>query len=386
MSTSMCDPRTIAPTIPSTAVSIRLTGSFSPRAKSFQKVVISKDLKADLQAFFASMSYDKLFILTDTNTQEKCYPLIKDIPALQDTPVITVQAGDTHKDIEQVAYIWSRLSNEGASRNSLLVNLGGGMITDMGGFAGATFKRGLRTVNIPTTLMASVDAAVGGKTGINFNGLKNEVGSFYPPECVFIDCEFLRTIDRDNLLSGYAEMIKHALISSMDIYASVLLFDLDAKIDYAFLNRMVAQSVAVKERIVEEDPKEHGIRKALNFGHTIGHAYESLSFKKDRPLLHGHAVAAGIVSELYLSHKVCGFPMEKLSQVVYYLKEYYPAFVFDCKDYDTLYELMTHDKKNEAGIINFTLLSQVGDVQINQQVSKEKILESLDFYRESFGV
>jgi len=349
-----------------------------------QKVVISKDLKADLQAFFASMSYDKLFILTDTNTQEKCYPLIKDIPALQDTPVITVQAGDTHKDIEQIAYIWSRLSNEGASRNSLLVNLGGGMITDMGGFAGATFKRGLRTVNIPTTLMASVDAAVGGKTGINFNGLKNEVGSFYPPECVFIDCEFLRTIDRDNLLSGYAEMIKHALISSMDIYASVLLFDLDAKIDYAFLNRMVAQSVAVKERIVEEDPKEHGIRKALNFGHTIGHAYESLSFKKDRPLLHGHAVAAGIVSELYLSHKVCGFPMEKLSQVVYYLKEYYPAFVFDCKDYDTLYELMTHDKKNEAGIINFTLLSQVGDVQINQQVSKEKILESLDFYREMF--
>mgnify|MGYP002551376694 CR=1 FL=1 len=351
-----------------------------------QKVVISKDLKADLQAFFASMSYDKLFILTDTNTQEKCYPLIKDIPALQDTPVITVQAGDTHKDIEQVAYIWSRLSNEGASRNWLLVNLGGGMITDMGGFAGATFKRGLRTVNIPTTLMASVDAAVGGKTGINFNGLKNEVGSFYPPECVFIDCEFLRTLDRDNLLSGYAEMIKHALISSMDIYASVLLFDLDAKIDYAFLNRMVAQSVAVKERIVGEDPKEHGIRKALNFGHTIGHAYESLSFKKDRPLLHGHAVAAGIVSELYLSHKVCGFPMEKLSQVVYYLKEYYPAFVFDCKDYDTLYELMTHDKKNEAGIINFTLLSQVGDVQINQQVSKEKILESLDFYRESFGV
>ncbi len=260
------------------------------------------------------------------------------------------------------------------------------MITDMGGFAGATFKRGLRTVNIPTTLMASVDAAVGGKTGINFNGLKNEVGSFYPPECVFIDCEFLRTLDRDNLLSGYAEMIKHALISSMDIYASVLLFDLDAKIDYAFMNRMVAQSVAVKERIVEEDPKEHGIRKALNFGHTIGHAYESLSFKKDRPLLHGHAVAAGIVSELYLSHKVCGFPMEKLSQVVYYLKEYYPAFVFDCKDYDALYELMTHDKKNEAGIINFTLLSQVGDVQINQQVSKEKILESLDFYRESFGV
>ena len=353
---------------------------------SEQKVVICKDLKSELQDFLSSLKYDKLFILMDTNTKEKCFPLVEDISAFQKAPILVMEAGDMNKGFVSLAQIWTALSNEGASRNSLLVNLGGGMITDMGGFAGATFKRGIRTINIPTTLMASVDAAVGGKTGINFNGLKNEVGSFYPPECVFIDCEFLRTIDRDNLLSGYAEMIKHALISSMDIYASVLLFDLDAKIDYAFLNRMVAQSVAVKERIVEEDPKEHGIRKALNFGHTIGHAYESLSFKKNRPLLHGHAVAAGIVSELYLSHKVCGFPMEKLSQVVYYLKEYYPAFVFDCKDYDALYELMTHDKKNEAGVINFTLLSQVGDVQINRQVSKEKILESLDFYRESFGV
>ena len=285
-----------------------------------------------------------------------------------------------------MSYIWTRLSNEGASRNSLLINLGGGMITDMGGFAGATFKRGIRTINIPTTLMASVDAAVGGKTGINFNGLKNEIGSFYPPLCVFVDCEFLRTLDRDNLLSGYAEMIKHGLISSMDTYASVMLFDLDQKIDYAFLNRMVAQSVAVKEQIVTEDPKEKGIRKALNFGHTVGHAYESLSFKKNTPLLHGHAVAAGIISELYLSHKICDFPMDKLSQVVYYIKEYYPAFVFDCKDYETLYELMTHDKKNEGGVINFTLLANIGDVRINQDVSKEKILESLDFYRESFGV
>ncbi|RHJ80013.1 3-dehydroquinate synthase [Parabacteroides sp. AM08-6] len=350
-----------------------------------QKVVICKELKAELQDFLAAMNYDKLFILTDTNTQVKCFPLLKDVPAFRNAPVITVEAGDTHKSLEQVSHIWSRLSNEGASRNSLLVNLGGGMVTDMGGFAGATFKRGLHTVNIPTTLMASVDAAVGGKTGINFNGLKNEIGSFYPPECVFIDCEFLRTLDRDNLLSGYAEMIKHALISSVDTYASVMLFDLDAEMDYAFLNRMVAQSVAVKERIVKEDPKEHGIRKALNFGHTIGHAYESLSFKKGNPLLHGHAVAAGIISELYLSHKLCDFPVDKLSQVVYYIKEYYPAFIFDCKDYDTLYELMTHDKKNEAGIINFTLLAGIGDVRINQQVEKGKILESLDFYRESFG-
>ncbi len=180
-------------------------------------------------------------------------------------------------------------------------------------------------------------------------------------------------------------MIKHGLISSIENYTSVMLYDVDT-MNYSYLNSLVGQSVAVKERIVAEDPKEQGIRKALNFGHTIGHAFESLSFRKERPILHGHAVAAGIVSELYLSHKLCGFPMEKLSQVIYYIKEYYPAFFFDCTDYDTLYELMTHDKKNEGGIINFTLLGNVGDVRINQSVTKEKIVESLDFYRESFGV
>ena len=353
---------------------------------SEQKVVICEDLNRELEEFLSSLQYDKLFILTDTNTFGKCYPLVKALPSLCDAPVITVEAGDTHKGIEQMVAIWSRLSNEGASRNSLLINLGGGMITDMGGFAGATFKRGIRTINIPTTLMASVDAAVGGKTGVNFNGLKNEIGSFYPPLCVFIDCKFLQTLDHDNILSGYAEMIKHGLISSIDTYASVLLFDLDQPMNYSFLNRMVAQSVAVKEHIVEEDPKEKGIRKALNFGHTIGHAYESLSFKKNKPLLHGHAVAAGIVSELYLSHRLCNFPMDKLSQVVYYIKEYYRPFIFDCKDYETLYELMTHDKKNEGGVINFTLLANIGEVRINQSVTKEKILESLDFYRESFGM
>ena len=350
-----------------------------------QKVVICQTLKTEIQEFLQTMNYDRLFILTDENTQLKCYPLVQDIPAFQEAFIITVKPDDTHKNIEQLSHIWAQLSSHGASRNSLLINLGGGMITDMGGFAGATFKRGMQTINIPTTLMASVDAAVGGKTGINFNGLKNEIGSFYPPACVFISGEFLKTLDRDNLLSGYAEMMKHALISSMDAYASVFLFDLDAPINYDFFNRMIAQSVAIKQRIVEEDPKELNIRKALNFGHTIGHAYESLSFKQGMPLLHGQAVAAGMISELYLSHKQCGFPMEKLSQVVYYIKAYYPAFVFDCKEYETLYELMTHDKKNEDGKINFTLLANIGEVRINQEVTKDKILESIDFYRESFG-
>lgn len=358
----------------------------SPFTTNHMKVVITSDLKSELQNFLLSLTYNKLFILTDTNTLEKCFPVVKDIPQIKEATIITTPAGDTHKNTEQLSHIWTRLSTEGASRDSLLINLGGGMITDMGGFAGATFKRGIRTINIPTTLMASVDAAVGGKTGINFNGLKNEIGSFYPPLCVFIDSNFLCTLDRDNILSGYAEMIKHGLISSEETYNSVIALDLDQPMDYVLLNRMVAESVAVKERIVEEDPLEKGIRKALNFGHTVGHAFESLSFKRNAPLLHGYAVAAGIIPELYLSHKLCGFPMDKLSRVVYYIKEYYPAFFYDCDDYETLYELMTHDKKNEGGVINFTLLGQIGDVRINQQVSKDKILESLDFYRESFGI
>lgn len=349
-----------------------------------QKVVICEDLKAELQSFLDNLTYDKMFVLTDTNTVEKCFPLVNEVPALQNASMITVEASDLHKNLESLSYIWTQLSTKGATRHSLLLNLGGGMVTDMGGFAGATFKRGIRTINVPTTLMASVDAAVGGKTGINFNGLKNEIGAFYPPLCVFIDCEFLRTLDRDNILSGYAEMIKHGLISSMEVYTSVMLYDIDT-MNYGYLNQLVAQSVAVKEEVVEQDPKEQGIRKALNFGHTVGHAYESLSFKKNRPLLHGHAVAAGIISELYLSHKVCDFPMHKLSQVVAYIKSYYPPFVFDCKDYDALYELMTHDKKNEGNEINFTLLGQVGDVRLNQHISKDDVIASFDFYRESFG-
>lgn len=350
------------------------------------QVVICKELKKDVEAFLAGCSYDKLFLLTDSNTAEKCLPLLQEIPAVAGSEIITVPAGDTNKNIEQLSVIWKVLSTKGASRHSLLINLGGGMITDMGGFAGATFKRGIRTVNIPTTLMASVDAAVGGKTGINFNGLKNEIGSFYPPLCVFIEGEFLRTLDHANLLSGYAEMIKHGLISNQEIYRHLLSFDLDSEINYPLLTQLVAESVAVKERIVEEDPKERGIRKALNLGHTIGHAFESLSFTQQQPLLHGHAVAAGLVAELYLSYKETDFPMHLLTEVATFIKENYPVFRFGCKDYDALYELMTHDKKNENGIINFTLLADIGNVRINQSVTKERVLESLDFYRDRFGI
>ena len=349
-----------------------------------QQVVICNNIVQSLTEYLSSANYDRLYILTDTHTHKQCLPLIQQIPAVSQALQIVIEAGDTHKNIDQLSKVWKALSENGATRNSLLINLGGGMITDLGGFAGATFKRGLHTLNIPTTLMASVDAAVGGKTGINFNGLKNEIGSFYIPDCVMIDCIFLQTLDQDNLLSGYAEMIKHGLIDSPETFANVLSFDLDANnLDLKTLNELVKESVAIKERIVAEDPKEMGIRKALNFGHTIGHAFESLSFAINNPLLHGHAVAAGMVSELYLSHKACNMPVGILRQVTNFIKEHYSSFVFNCDNYETLYKLMMHDKKNEGGQINFTLLGDIGDIRINQKVSKELVLESLDFYREN---
>ena len=258
------------------------------------------------------------------------------------------------------------------------------MVTDLGGFAASTFKRGIPYINIPTTLLAMVDAAVGGKTGINFNGLKNEVGVFSPAASVLIETEFLRTLDERNFFSGYAEMLKHGLISTTDHWAELLAFDRDA-IDYARLKTMVGRSVQVKENIVHEDPLEHGIRKALNLGHTVGHAFESLALAENRPVLHGYAVAWGLVCELYLSCLLSGFPKDKMRQTIAFIKENYGVFVYDCKAYEHLYALMQHDKKNTEGIINFTLLEDVGQIAINQTADKKTIFEAFDFYRETMG-
>ena len=296
--------------------------------------------------------------------------------------MITIPATDEAKTLDSLAAVWTALSEGGATRHSLLINLGGGMITDLGGFAASTFKRGIAYINLPTTLLAMVDASVGGKTGINFNGLKNEIGVFDPTSTVILNTQFLRTLDTQNLRSGYAEMVKHGLISTPEHLAELLTFDLD-HLDYARLQQLVGQSVAVKERIVEEDPHEHGIRKALNLGHTAGHAFESLALAEGRTVLHGYAVAWGLVCELYLSATRCGFPVSLLRQVQQFVRETYGHFLFDCKQYDRLYEFMTHDKKNTAGTINFTLLADVGDIRINQTASHDDIFEMLDFYREN---
>ena len=346
-----------------------------------QEVIISQDLLRDVAEAIARCPHDRIFVLTDTTTVELCWPIIKALPEFDTAQMITIGATDEHKTLESLAFVWRSLQEGGASRHSLLINVGGGMVTDLGGFAASTFKRGLAYINIPTTLLSQVDASVGGKTGINFGGLKNEIGVFNCAQSVILSSEFLRSLDQQNLLSGYAEMLKHGLISDTESWKELLRFDLE-EIDYGQLGSLVAKSVQVKERIVEEDPTEKGIRKALNLGHTVGHALESLALERKKPVLHGYAVAWGMICELYLSVIKCGFPKDKFRQTVQFIRANYGDFPLDCKQYDRLFEFMKHDKKNEAGIINFTLLADIGDIRINQQATKEEIFESLDFLRE----
>ena len=368
-----------------------------------QRVIISHNLQQELTIAISECEHDKIFVLTDDNTRKACWPLISNFLCLRGAKVITIPAGDDHKDLKSIAHVWTELGNGGASRHSLLINLGGGMVTDLGGFAASTFKRGINFINLPTTLLAMVDASVGGKTGINFGGLKNEIGVFSDAQTVILCTNFLQTLDRENLLSGYAEMLKHSLIADNAMWSetissvdSLQLTDdrcdfqkdqsLEMKANHtchlSAINSQLQKSVAVKRHIVDVDPKERGLRKALNLGHTIGHAFESFAMQQGRPVLHGYAVAYGLICELWLSSVKCGFPTDKLRQTVSFIRENYGQMAITCDDYPALINLMRHDKKNRDGIINFTLLADVGDIRINQSVTDEDIRQSLDFYRE----
>ena len=346
-----------------------------------QKVVIAENLEQALANAIGECEHDRIFLLADETTAQLCLPVVEGFICLNGAQRVIIGATDTHKTIESLSQVWEELGKKGATRHTLLINIGGGMVTDLGGFAASTFKRGINYINIPTTLLSMVDASVGGKTGINFRGLKNEIGVFNNAASVILDTQFLRTMDRENILSGYAEMLKHGLISNEPMWAELMNFDVEEP-DLGKLRQMVADSVAVKQRIVTEDPTEQGIRKALNLGHTAGHAFESLALTR-KPVLHGYAVAWGLVCELYLSCIKTGFPTDKMRQTVSFIREHYGKMQITCDDYPTLLELMTHDKKNYGGIINFTLLGGIGDIRINQSATKEEIYEALDFYRES---
>jgi 3-dehydroquinate synthase len=344
-----------------------------------QQIIKSNKITDHLTAVLNHTTYDKLFVLTDEHTNSKCYPLISSIPAIREAKRAVIPANDSNKNLDNLSHVWSFLTTNGATRHSLLINLGGGMITDLGGFAAATFKRGIAYINIPTTLLGSVDASVGGKTGINFGGYKNEIGAFHSALHVIISAEFLNTLTHVDILSGYAEMIKHALLDSEDIWNRTINFNLQ-EIDFTLLNDLVMESVLIKQRIVEQDPYEKNIRKALNLGHTIGHAFESFALENEKPVPHGYAVAWGLVTELYLSHKLCNFPKETLDNVSRFIKQHYGTFAFNQNDYDTLYQYMIHDKKNVGDTINFTLLSDIGEIEINQTADRGMIEKALDYF------
>ena len=375
-----------------------------------QKVIIAEDLEQSLVEAIAECKHDRLFILVDETTEQLCLPVVAGFQCLQGAKVITIGATDANKTLQSLSHVWEELGQGGATRHTLLINIGGGMVTDLGGFAASTFKRGIPYINIPTTLLSMVDASVGGKTGINFNGLKNEIGVFNNASSVILDTQFLRTMDRENILSGYAEMLKHGLISTEKMWAELIRVQGNHTSQFSILSsqfsilssqfrRMLADSVAVKQRIVTEDPTEQGIRKALNLGHTVGHAFESFALRAKSmqgnhtsqfsplssqlvPQLHGYFVAFGLICELYLSAIKCGFPTDKMHQTVSFIKEHYGKMAITCDDYPILLELMTHDKKNVGSAINFTLLGGIGDIRINQNSDKQEIYEALDFYRE----
>ncbi len=349
-------------------------------------VKITSDISSCLTDVIEDIQFDQFFLLVDDTTDRLCYPFVQHIPFIKRAKKIVIGSTDTHKTIETLTHVWMELSNGKGSRHSLMINLGGGMVTDLGGFAASTFKRGISYINIPTTLLSMVDASVGGKTGVNFNGLKNEIGTFKSPEVTIIDTTFLKTLDHENICSGYAEMLKHGLIKTKfsdnrtveECMDELLEFDLNS-IEYDKLARMVGESVAIKEDVVEKDPFEKNIRKSLNLGHTAGHAFESFSLAHT-PCLHGYAVAWGLMCELYLSVKKAGFPVDLMERLCRFVIDNYGKLAFREADYTILYKLMTHDKKNQNGIINFTLLGGIGDIKINQTASKEDIFDMLDFY------
>ncbi|MBC7522954.1 MAG: 3-dehydroquinate synthase [Flavobacterium sp.] len=323
--------------------------------------------------------YSSLFILVDENTNEYC--LTKLLPNLAVTvpiEIIEIEAGEIQKNISTCVEIWSILSDLGADRKSLILNLGGGVITDVGGFVASTFKRGIDFINIPTTLLGMVDASVGGKNGVDLGNLKNQIGVICNPKMVLIDSSFLETLPQKEMKSGLAEMLKHGLIYDRHYWLKFL--DL-SKIDFADFDELIYRSIEIKNNIVSEDPSENGIRKALNFGHTLGHAIESYFLDTENQLLHGEAVAVGMILESYISKEKKLLSNKEYLEIKTALKNIYTTINFTKNDIVSIINLLIHDKKNEYGKVQFALLDGIGKIKINQSVENELIEKSFEDYK-----
>ena len=341
------------------------------------QVYFEEDLDS-LSSFIEEKAYSQVLILVDRNTNDHCLPVLQaTVPELIHYGIIEVDPGEENKNIDYCIGVWKTMLDFGADRKALMINLGGGVITDMGGFAASTYKRGIDFINIPTTLLSQVDASVGGKTGIDLDNIKNIIGTFSQPQAVFISSKFLATLDERQLISGLAEIIKHGLIQDRDLYENCKTNGTQA-IDSSLVHR----SVQIKNNIITQDPKEHGLRKILNFGHTIGHAIEGVSLLNDKdPLLHGEAIAIGMICEAWLSAKYTGLSQAELEDITNTFLTIYPTYKYTEEQYPAFLELMKNDKKNEDNKIGFALLNNIGDCAYNVYVDEDDITSALDYYR-----
>ena len=323
--------------------------------------------------------YSSLFVLVDENTEQHCLTRFLAYTELNPTSVLVMQAGEENKHLSTCEKLWNELSSLGADRNSALINLGGGVVTDLGGFVACTFKRGIDFYNIPTTLLSMVDASVGGKTGIDLGALKNQIGIIQEPQQVVIDSQWLSTLPLEEVRSGFAEMLKHGLIADANYWGKLKgLVNLTPEV----LSPYIKPSVAVKSEVVKEDPYEKGLRKILNFGHTLGHAIESyfLVTPSKQRLLHGEAIAIGMVLEAYLSIECCGLSPEEAKEIKLVFQQFYPQVEIKEEDVEAILALLRHDKKNKAGRINFVLITKIGIPAIDVQVPQELFQKAFDFY------
>ena len=336
-----------------------------------------KELKNTIE----KLNPSSIFIVVDENTKNLCLPLfLKKNKDLFTFKILEIPSGEINKNIQTCLLLWSELSEKGADRNSLIINLGGGVITDLGGFVASTFKRGISFINIPTTLLSMVDASVGGKNGVDLGVLKNQIGIINNPEMVLIDTSFLKTLDKNQLTSGYAEMLKHGLIYSKEYWNEIKAFNV---FNISEIEEVLWKSVLIKNKVITEDPFEKGIRKTLNYGHTLGHAIESycLENNKTETLLHGEAVAIGMILASYISSKLVDLPAKQLEDISLNITKTYSKVIFDKIAVDAIIQLLKYDKKNINGKIMFVLLEEIGICRINQEVSNNLIHEAFDYYK-----
>jgi 3-dehydroquinate synthase len=341
----------------------------------------SKDLKQHLGILLKGRG--RIFVLADSNTAEHCLPLIQDMLPLdgKDTMLMAVEAGEEGKNLQGAMDLYNQLIDYGADRNSLLINLGGGMVCDLGGFVASTYKRGIDFIHLPTTVLAQVDASIGGKTGVNLGLLKNMVGTFTQAQETLIYPEFLNTLPKNEVMSGFAEILKHALIADQELWKILSSADY---VDLPLIKSVIPRALKIKEDIVNRDFKEQGERKKLNFGHTIGHALESLILESpERDLLHGEAVALGMICECYLSMKSKGISNDELDRICSFIALHFKGIELNRMQFHRVIEIMRHDKKNKQARINFTLLHGIGASIVDQEPEMEHIMEALG-YLESY--